>query len=303
MSTGSRRGRNETRSTSSRLRPVPTRSPRRDPKRRRRRAPASDSSPTVLAARVAATLPAGTYYLHVRAGLGKGSPPDVGGGTELCQHRSLLGKRHREPYGHRDLHAQVHRRIRWHHLGGHFADSQLQRERHVGDGAANRHLPFRELVGRLDGQPKNRHRRSGQRLSDRQVPRPAATRLIYCWLAAPSRASPPNTVKLQRQRHFGDRLGDHRLPVVNWSDGSTANPRTDTAVKANVAATANFTTSAFTVTASAGPNGSISPNTPQSVGQGGVDHVHDHAQPWVPRRRRHGYASQRAGWRATPSPT
>ena len=75
---------------------------------------------------------------------------------------------------------------------------------------------------------------------------------------------------------------------VNWSDGSTANPRTDTAVRANVAVTANFAPNVFTVTASAGPNGSISPNTPQSVAQGRVDDVHDHSQPGVPRRRRHG---------------
>jgi hypothetical protein len=47
---------------------------------------------------------------------------------------------------------------------------------------------------------------------------------------------------------------------VNWSDGSTANPRTDTNVQANLAVTANFAIDTFVISASTGANGSISPN-------------------------------------------
>ncbi|MEI7815332.1 MAG: InlB B-repeat-containing protein, partial [Coriobacteriia bacterium] len=44
---------------------------------------------------------------------------------------------------------------------------------------------------------------------------------------------------------------------VNWSDGSTANPRTDSAVKANVNVTANFANT-YTLKYAAGSNGTIS---------------------------------------------
>jgi len=53
-------------------------------------------------------------------------------------------------------------------------------------------------------------------------------------------------------------LGYH---FVNWSDASTANPRTDTGVTANIAVTASFAIDTFTVTASAGVNGSIDPTS------------------------------------------
>ncbi|MBN1371314.1 MAG: cadherin-like domain-containing protein, partial [Anaerolineaceae bacterium] len=55
---------------------------------------------------------------------------------------------------------------------------------------------------------------------------------------------------------------------VNWSDGSTANPRTDTNVTANVDVTANFAINSFTITASGGQNGSISPSGSVSVAYG-----------------------------------
>ena len=45
---------------------------------------------------------------------------------------------------------------------------------------------------------------------------------------------------------------------VNWSDGvSTANPRTDTNVTANVTVTANFAINTYTLTYTAGANGTI----------------------------------------------
>ena len=55
---------------------------------------------------------------------------------------------------------------------------------------------------------------------------------------------------------------------VNWSDASTANPRTDTNVTANITVTANFAIDTYTVTPSAGAGGSISPNTPQTMSHG-----------------------------------
>jgi hypothetical protein len=55
---------------------------------------------------------------------------------------------------------------------------------------------------------------------------------------------------------------------VNWSDGSTANPRTDSGVAANKSVTANFAINTYTLTYSAGPNGTVSGTTPQTVTHG-----------------------------------
>ena len=46
--------------------------------------------------------------------------------------------------------------------------------------------------------------------------------------------------ELWRQRHSGDGGTRHWLHFVNWSDGSTQNPRTDTNVTMNIMVTANF---------------------------------------------------------------
>ena len=56
---------------------------------------------------------------------------------------------------------------------------------------------------------------------------------------------------------------------VNWSDGGTSNPRTDTNVTSNITVTANFAINIYTLTYTAGPNGSISGTTPQTVNYGG----------------------------------
>src|SRR5206468_4241437 len=55
---------------------------------------------------------------------------------------------------------------------------------------------------------------------------------------------------------------------VNWSDGSTANPRTDTNVTANISVTANFAINTSTLTHTAGSNGTISGTSPQTVNYG-----------------------------------
>ncbi len=56
---------------------------------------------------------------------------------------------------------------------------------------------------------------------------------------------------------------------VNWSDGSTANPRTDTNVTADVAVTANFAINTFSLSYTAGANGSLTGETSQTVNYGG----------------------------------
>gem|GEM_PF-829765 len=56
---------------------------------------------------------------------------------------------------------------------------------------------------------------------------------------------------------------------VSWSDGSTANPRTDTNVKANLSVTATFALKVYTVTFAATAGGSVAGQTTQSVEYGG----------------------------------
>ena len=56
-----------------------------------------------------------------------------------------------------------------------------------------------------------------------------------------------------------------------WSDGSTSNPRTDTNVTANISVTASFVASAttYTLTYTAGSNGTLTGSTTQTVASGG----------------------------------
>jgi len=56
---------------------------------------------------------------------------------------------------------------------------------------------------------------------------------------------------------------------VNWNDGSTANPRTDTNVTGTITVSANFAINQYTLTYTAGVNGSLSGTSPQTVNHGG----------------------------------
>ena len=55
---------------------------------------------------------------------------------------------------------------------------------------------------------------------------------------------------------------------VNWSDASTANPRTDTNVTGDISVTANFAINTYTLTYTAGANGTITGTSPQTVNHG-----------------------------------
>jgi len=55
---------------------------------------------------------------------------------------------------------------------------------------------------------------------------------------------------------------------VNWSDDSTANPRTDVNVTADISVTASFAINTYTLTYTAGANGSITGTSPQTVNYG-----------------------------------
>ncbi len=55
---------------------------------------------------------------------------------------------------------------------------------------------------------------------------------------------------------------------VDWSDASTANPRTDLAVTGNLSVTANFTVNVYSLSYAAGPHGAVVGNLSQNVSHG-----------------------------------
>ena len=61
---------------------------------------------------------------------------------------------------------------------------------------------------------------------------------------------------------------DTNYHFVDWSDGSVANPRTDTGVTSDVTVTANFAINTYTLSYTAGANGTITGTTPQTVDYG-----------------------------------
>nr|WP_276207535.1 S8 family serine peptidase [Wenzhouxiangella sp. XN201] len=73
--------------------------------------------------------------------------------------------------------------------------------------------------------------------------------------------------------HGGDGTSVEAVPDANyhfvqWSDGNTANPRTDTNVTSDITVEAEFAIDTYQLTYTAGANGSISGTTPQTVDHG-----------------------------------
>jgi len=79
----------------------------------------------------------------------------------------------------------------------------------------------------------------------------------------------PQTVNYGADGTAVTAVPDTGYNFVNWSDGSTDNPRTDTNVTADISVTANFATSTYKLTYLAIAHGTISGTTPQMVGYGG----------------------------------
>jgi hypothetical protein len=80
-------------------------------------------------------------------------------------------------------------------------------------------------------------------------------------------------VTTQTVNHGGDGSQVEAIPntgyhFVNWSDGSFTNPRTDKTVTENITVTANFAINTYSLNYTAGPNGSLSGNTTQTVNHG-----------------------------------
>jgi alpha-tubulin suppressor-like RCC1 family protein len=78
----------------------------------------------------------------------------------------------------------------------------------------------------------------------------------------------PQTVNYGASGTAVTAVPDANHHFVNWSDGSTANPRTDTSVTNDLSVTANFATGGYTLTYAAGANGLLSGTTPQTVNHG-----------------------------------
>ncbi|NOY23565.1 MAG: hypothetical protein GXO70_08670 [Acidobacteria bacterium] len=75
----------------------------------------------------------------------------------------------------------------------------------------------------------------------------------------------PQTVNYGTDGTAVTAVPDTHYHFVQWSDGSTSNTRTDTNVTADISVTAEFAIDTFTVTATAGTNGSLDGTTPSPV--------------------------------------
>ncbi|XBB67686.1 InlB B-repeat-containing protein [Nocardioides sp. WV_118_6] len=99
----------------------------------------------------------------------------------------------------------------------------------------------------------------------------AARTYVLTYLPGPGGSLSPSAPQLVEHGADGPAvtvtpsLGYH---FVRWSDGSTANPRTDTAVTADLSVSAEFALDTHTASYAAGPGGSIGGTTPQTVDHG-----------------------------------
>ena len=64
-------------------------------------------------------------------------------------------------------------------------------------------------------------------------------------------------------------VADAGYHFTSWSDGVLTASRTDSNVHANLSVTASFAINTYTLTYTAGANGSISGTSPQTVNDGG----------------------------------
>ena len=79
----------------------------------------------------------------------------------------------------------------------------------------------------------------------------------------------PQTVNHGGEWNTVTAVPDTGYHFVDWSDGVLTAARTDTNVTANVSVTANFAINTYTLTYTAGANGSITGTSPQTVNHGG----------------------------------
>ncbi len=78
----------------------------------------------------------------------------------------------------------------------------------------------------------------------------------------------PQTVNHGADGSLVEAVPDTGYHFVEWSDASTQNPRTDLNVTGDITVTASFAINQYTLTYTAGPNGSITGTTPQTVNHG-----------------------------------
>ena len=79
----------------------------------------------------------------------------------------------------------------------------------------------------------------------------------------------PQTVDPRRLGHPVTAVPNTGYHFVSWSDGVLTAARTDTNVTADITVTANFAIKTYTLTYTAGANGTITGTTPQTVDHGG----------------------------------
>jgi hypothetical protein len=101
------------------------------------------------------------------------------------------------------------------------------------------------------------------------TPTPAPVTLTYTAVAHGSiSGTSPQTVNYGGSGGAVTAVPNTGYYFVDWSDGSTDNPRTDTNVTADINVIANFAINTYILTYTAGANGTISGASPQTVNYG-----------------------------------
>ncbi len=119
----------------------------------------------------------------------------------------------------------------------------------------------------LDGFPDG-HERDREYIGDGQLRDQHLHADLHCRVQWDNQWTTPQTVNHGSNGTAVTAVPSTGYRFVNWSDSSTANPRTDLNVTGNISVTANFAINTYTLTYTAGSNGTISGTTPQTVNHG-----------------------------------
>ena len=162
---------------------------------------------------------------------------------------------------HQHLHPDLYRWCPRLHLGHQPPDGQLWRQRYGGDGGSWHRLPLRQVERRRHGQLPHRYQCDSQYLRDRQLRYQHLHPDLYrrCQRRHPA---PAPDGQLWRQRYGGDRGSGHWISLRQLERQLDGRPPHGHQRDGQSDVTANFAINTYTLTYTAGANGSITGTQP-----------------------------------------